>query len=61
MSIAVHGTRERAVAEVASSEKRWELWARLIALAPMYAGYRRRTSREIPMVLLHPRAEPAVS
>jgi deazaflavin-dependent oxidoreductase (nitroreductase family) len=59
VSIAVHSTHRGAVAEVASPEKRRELWARLIALAPMYAGYERRTTREIPMVLLHPSAESA--
>jgi deazaflavin-dependent oxidoreductase (nitroreductase family) len=61
VSIAVHGTDKRAVAEVAGPERRRELWARLIALAPIYAGYERRTPREIPMVLLHPSAEPTAS
>jgi deazaflavin-dependent oxidoreductase (nitroreductase family) len=54
VTIAVHGKRLRAVAEVAGPEKRRALWARLIAMAPMYAGYERRTEREIPMVILSP-------
>lgn len=58
VSIAVHGTQKRAVAEVASPEKRRELWPRLIEIAPMYAGYQKRTQREIPLVLLHPSDEP---
>jgi len=48
------GTQKRVVAEVAAPEKRRELWARLVRIAPMYAGYERRTQREIPMVLLNP-------
>ena len=50
----VHGTQVSAVAEVADSDKRRELWARLLSLAPMYAGYEKHTSREIPMVILRP-------
>lgn len=52
VTITVHGKRLRAVAEVAGPEKRRALWARLTAIAPMYAGYERRTQREIPMVIL---------
>ena len=59
VSLAVHGTHRRAVAEVASPEKRRELWPRLIEIAPMFAGYQKRTQREIPMVRLHPSGEPA--
>jgi deazaflavin-dependent oxidoreductase (nitroreductase family) len=59
VSIEVHGTHRRAVAEVAAPEKRRELWARLVAIAPMYAGYPKRTQREIPMVLLRPVDTPA--
>jgi F420H(2)-dependent quinone reductase len=59
VSIEVHGTHRRAVAEVPEPEKRRELWARLVAIAPMYAGYEKRTQREIPMVLLHPVDAPA--
>jgi deazaflavin-dependent oxidoreductase (nitroreductase family) len=54
VSIEVHGTSRRAVAEVASPEKRRELWARLVQSASMFAGYEKRTQREIPMVLLRP-------
>ena len=50
----VHGTQVSAVAEVAAPDKRRELWARLLSLATMYAGYEKRTSREIPMVILRP-------
>ena len=49
-----HNTQMSAVAEIADPETRKALWARLVELAPMYAGYEKRTPREIPMVLLHP-------
>lgn len=42
-------------AETANPQKRRELWARLMEVAPGYADYQKRTSREIPMVILHPR------
>jgi deazaflavin-dependent oxidoreductase (nitroreductase family) len=40
--------------EVASQEKRAELWTRLLELAPGFANYQKRTNREIPMVILRP-------
>jgi len=41
-------------AEVAEPKKRNTLWGRLISIAPGYANYKKKTSREIPMVVLHP-------
>jgi len=41
-------------AEIAGPEKKPELWARLVEEAPNFAGYQKRTRREIPMVILHP-------
>ncbi len=43
-----------AVAEVADSERRNQLWEQLVKASPMFARYPKLTSREIPMVLLHP-------
>ena len=54
VTIEVKGQRKKAVAEVATPEKRKELWARLVEIASMYSGYTKRTDRVIPMVLLHP-------
>src|SRR5712692_3441468 len=50
----VQDTQLSAVAEVAGPDKRRELWARLLEIAPLYAGHEKHTSREIPMVILRP-------
>ena len=44
-------------AETANPEKRSELWTRLVEVAPGYAKYEKRTTREIPIVILHPADE----
>jgi F420H(2)-dependent quinone reductase len=41
-------------AETANPEKRRELWARLMEVAPGYGRYQQRTTREIPVVILYP-------
>ncbi|HLY25296.1 MAG TPA: nitroreductase family deazaflavin-dependent oxidoreductase [Aggregatilineales bacterium] len=41
-------------AEVASGAERQRLWDRLTALAPNYLNYVKKTTREIPMIILHP-------
>ncbi|HXQ34442.1 MAG TPA: nitroreductase family deazaflavin-dependent oxidoreductase [Anaerolineales bacterium] len=41
-------------AEVAGPDKRSQLWGQLIKLAPFYDNYTKKTSREIPIVILHP-------
>lgn len=57
--IQVREKQIKVTAEVAGPEKRSELWARLVELAPNFAGYEKRTSREIPMVILRPVGEQA--
>ena len=42
------------IAQTANSEERSRLWAMLTARQPRYAGYQRKASREIPVVLLQP-------
>ena len=54
VTLHLQDTQVSAVAEVTGPEKRKELWARLLSLAPLYAGYEKHTSREIPMVILRP-------
>ena len=44
------------VAEVAPKEKRDELWAEISADFPQFTGYQQKTSRVIPIILLHPQA-----
>jgi deazaflavin-dependent oxidoreductase (nitroreductase family) len=43
-----------AKAEVADAEKRKQLWADLVKMAPAYEKYAQQTKREIPMVILQP-------
>jgi F420H(2)-dependent quinone reductase len=54
VTMRVQDTQVSAVAEIAGPDKRRELWARLLEIAPFYAGYEKHTSREIPMVILRP-------
>jgi deazaflavin-dependent oxidoreductase (nitroreductase family) len=42
-------------ARTATDEERAQLWPRLLEIYPTYAGYQRRTSRVIPLVILEPR------
>ncbi len=43
-----------ATAEILSGEAHAEAWSQVISVAPMYANYEKRASREIPIILLHP-------
>jgi F420H(2)-dependent quinone reductase len=50
------GSRRREVhARVAEAEERTRLWPLVVAVYGGYEGYRRRTKREIPLVVLEPR------
>jgi deazaflavin-dependent oxidoreductase (nitroreductase family) len=50
------GSKRRAVrARVATPEERARLWPKIVDLYGGYAGYQRRTEREIPLVILEPR------
>jgi deazaflavin-dependent oxidoreductase (nitroreductase family) len=53
-TIQVGDKRLEVSAEIAGPDKRPQLWARLIELAPGYADYAKKTSREIPLVILRP-------
>jgi deazaflavin-dependent oxidoreductase (nitroreductase family) len=46
--------KQRMRARLATSEERTRLWSLVTADHPHYAGYQRRTEREIPLVLLEP-------
>jgi len=52
--IQVRGTKWRVKAERANAEEKRRLWPLLIAMYPGYKGYQEKTSRDIPVVILHP-------
>jgi len=41
-----------ATARKASAEEKAQLWPRLVAIYPAYADYQKRTTRDIPVVIL---------
>lgn len=43
-----------ATAEVLSGEARTQAWRQIVATTPSYAAYEKRTTREIPVILLRP-------
>jgi len=50
------GSEQRNVhARLARGEERERLWSLAVAVYPTYKAYQRRTSREIPIVVLEPR------
>ncbi len=48
------GPTTKMTAHIATPEERAELWPRVVAAAKFYEGYQRKTTREIPLVLLKP-------
>ncbi len=44
-------------AEKASAEEKGRLWPQITRMYPQYAGYQRRTKRDIPVVILRPGGE----
>jgi len=59
VTIQIKKQQIKAVAEMASPEQKSQLWEQLVEAAPFFAGYPKRTHREIPMVLLHSADEPS--
>jgi deazaflavin-dependent oxidoreductase (nitroreductase family) len=53
--LTVDGQRRLVRARQASAEEKAELWPRVVAAYGGYAGYQRRTQRDIPLVLCEPR------
>ena len=53
--LTVDGQRRPVRARRASAEEKTELWPRVVAAYGGYAGYQRRTQRDIPLVLCDPR------
>jgi len=46
--------RMRVIAETATGSDRARLWPKVVEMYSGYEGYQKRTSREIPLVLLRP-------
>ncbi len=53
-AVEILGREVRVRAEEASPEEKERLWPRLVAMYSDYETYRRRTDRDIPVVVLHP-------
>lgn len=54
VELSVEGRTTRMRARTASAAEREQLWPRITAAYRGYAGYQRRTSREIPVVICEP-------
>jgi deazaflavin-dependent oxidoreductase (nitroreductase family) len=54
-TIQIGSRRMNVHARVATPEERERLWALMVGVYSGYEGYRRRTEREIPLVVLEPR------
>ena len=55
-TVQVGSERRRVHARVATPEERARLWPRVVKTYSGYAEYQQRTGREIPLVILEPRA-----
>jgi len=55
IELTMHGTRRRMRARPASLEEKAELWPRIVAAYRPYGSYRRRTTRDIALVICEPR------
>jgi deazaflavin-dependent oxidoreductase (nitroreductase family) len=55
VQVSYKGAPARAMkARVATPEERERLWARFVADHPHYGGYQKKSTRQIPVVLLNP-------
>ncbi|MFL5804926.1 MAG: nitroreductase family deazaflavin-dependent oxidoreductase [Roseiflexaceae bacterium] len=54
VTIQIGNKQLAAKAEVADAEKRKQLWAELVKMAPAYEKYAQGTKREIPLVIVQP-------
>ena len=52
--IQVNNQQIEVTAEMVGLDKRDQVWAWVAKLAPFYARFAKRSSREIPLVILHP-------
>jgi deazaflavin-dependent oxidoreductase (nitroreductase family) len=52
--IQVNDRQIEVTAEMVGLDKREQVWAWVAKLAPFYSRFAKRTSREVPFVILHP-------
>jgi deazaflavin-dependent oxidoreductase (nitroreductase family) len=57
VDVTMSGRTRAMIAHVADSTERAELWPQITAAHANYAGYQRKTDREIPVVVLSPAGE----
>jgi deazaflavin-dependent oxidoreductase (nitroreductase family) len=58
VEVVINGSTKKMRARVAEGDERTRLWEALTADHANYAGYQRKTSRQIPVVVLEPRTSP---
>ena len=56
VEVVMNGSNKKMRARVAEGDERTRLWEALTADHANYAGYQRKTSRQIPVVVLEPRS-----
>jgi deazaflavin-dependent oxidoreductase (nitroreductase family) len=56
VEVVMSGSQKAMHARVAEGDERTRLWETLTAKHANYAGYQRKTSRQIPVVVLEPKA-----
>ena len=56
VELTVGGTTMRMTARTATAEEKAELWPQIVSAFKGYAGYQRRSARDIPVVICEPRA-----
>jgi deazaflavin-dependent oxidoreductase (nitroreductase family) len=54
VELTIDGTTRPMVARTASPEEKQELWPQIVEAYRGYAGYQRRTERDIPVVICEP-------
>jgi deazaflavin-dependent oxidoreductase (nitroreductase family) len=55
VEVTIDGARQPMRARTASADEKAELWPAVVAAYKGYAGYQRRTERDIPLVICEPR------
>jgi deazaflavin-dependent oxidoreductase (nitroreductase family) len=54
VELTIEGANRRMVAHIAEGDERAALWPQITAAHANYAGYQRKTDRELPVVVLEP-------